>query len=127
MWYTCHDPQLLHLASVGVATLSCVLRLAVRILDCRLLGCAIVYLVDYLSFSCCSESRSALSAAQRDVYKRQGMLILVIIFQEEIRRFLITLGSTNRWRFLRKTVSYTHLDVYKRQRYHIDLKKKTDL
>ena len=31
-----------------------------------------------------------------------GMLILVIIFQEEIRRFLITLGSTNRWRFLRK-------------------------
>lgn len=30
-----------------------------------------------------------------------GMLILVIIFQEEIRRFLITLGSTNRWRFLR--------------------------
>ena len=31
-----------------------------------------------------------------------GMLILVIIFQEEIRRFLITLGSTHRWRFLRK-------------------------
>lgn len=30
------------------------------------------------------------------------MLILVIIFQEEIRRFLITLGSTHRWRFLRK-------------------------
>ena len=31
-----------------------------------------------------------------------GMIILVIIFQEEIRRFLITLGSTHRWRFLRK-------------------------
>ena len=31
-----------------------------------------------------------------------GILILVIIFQEEIRRFLITLGSTHRWRFLRK-------------------------
>ena len=30
------------------------------------------------------------------------MIIIVILFQEEIRRFLNMLGSTGRWRFLRK-------------------------
>ena len=34
-----------------------------------------------------------------------GVLALIILFQDDIRRFLVTLGS----------VSYTHLDVYKRQ------------
>ena len=29
-----------------------------------------------------------------------GLLVLVVLFQEEIRRFLIELGSRNRWKFL---------------------------
>lgn len=35
-----------------------------------------------------------------DTFMNIGILIVVILFQEEIRRFLIELGSRNRWKFL---------------------------
>ena len=35
-----------------------------------------------------------------DIFMNIGILIVVILFQEEIRRFLIELGSRNRWKFL---------------------------
>ena len=57
-----------------------------------------------------------------------GVIALIVIFQPEIRRFLLHLGSryasANRGSFFRRlfknrggvnAVSYTHLDVYKRQ------------
>jgi uncharacterized protein (TIGR00159 family) len=37
-----------------------------------------------------------------DKFMSIGLLILVILFQEQIKRFLVDLGSHRRWRFLRK-------------------------
>ena len=37
-----------------------------------------------------------------DTFMSIGLLILVIIFQDQIKRFLIDLGSQRRWRFLAK-------------------------
>lgn len=41
-----------------------------------------------------------LLGAIMDMFMNIGILIIVILFQEEIRRFLIELGSRNRWKFL---------------------------
>lgn len=41
-----------------------------------------------------------------DKFMSIGMLILVIIFQDQIKRFLVDLGSHNRWRFIRKLISH---------------------
>ena len=41
-----------------------------------------------------------LLGAIMDTFMNIGILVRVILFQEEIRRFLIELGSRNRWRFL---------------------------
>ena len=41
-----------------------------------------------------------LLGAIMDTFMNIGILVIVILFQEEIRRFLIELGSRNRWRFL---------------------------
>lgn len=46
-----------------------------------------------------------------------GVLILVIIFQEEIRRFLTALGSTQRWSFLRKMFKGQQQNSNEEQRY----------
>ncbi len=46
-----------------------------------------------------------------------GVLILVIIFQEEIRRFLTALGSTRRWGFLRKIFKGQQQNGNEEQRY----------
>lgn len=46
-----------------------------------------------------------------------GVLILVIIFQEEIRRFLTALGSTQRWSFLRKIFKGQQQNSNEEQRY----------
>lgn len=35
-----------------------------------------------------------------DKFMSLGLLVLVVLFQDEIRRFLIELGSRNRWKFL---------------------------
>ena len=37
-----------------------------------------------------------------DKFMSIGLLILVILFQEQIKRFLVELGSHRDWRFLRK-------------------------
>lgn len=37
-----------------------------------------------------------------DKFMSIGLLILVILFQDQIKRFLVELGSNRRWRFLRK-------------------------
>jgi uncharacterized protein (TIGR00159 family) len=41
-----------------------------------------------------------------DKFMNIGLLILVILFQEQIKRFLVDLGSHHRWRFLRKLVQH---------------------
>lgn len=37
-----------------------------------------------------------------DKFINMGMLILVLLFQEQIKRFLLEIGSHNRWRFIRR-------------------------
>lgn len=37
-----------------------------------------------------------------------GLIILVILFQDQIKRFLVELGNHNRWRFLRRMFSHHH-------------------
>lgn len=37
-----------------------------------------------------------------DKFMNIGLLILVILFQDQIKRFLVELGSHNRWQFLKK-------------------------
>ena len=41
-----------------------------------------------------------------DKFMNIGLLILVIIFQDQIKRFLVELGSHRRWNFLRKIFSH---------------------
>lgn len=37
-----------------------------------------------------------------------GLIILVILFQEQIKRFLVELGNHNRWRFLKNLFKHNH-------------------
>lgn len=37
-----------------------------------------------------------------------GLIILVILFQEQIKRFLVELGNRNRWRFIRRLLHSHH-------------------
>ncbi len=41
-----------------------------------------------------------------DKFMSIGLLILVILFQEQIKRFLVELGSHKRWGFLRKALNH---------------------
>lgn len=41
-----------------------------------------------------------------DKFMSIGVLILVILFQDQIKRFLVELGSHHRWRFLRKVLRH---------------------
>lgn len=41
-----------------------------------------------------------------DKFMSIGLLILVILFQDQIKRFLVDLGSHKRWRFLRRLLSH---------------------
>lgn len=45
-----------------------------------------------------------------DKFMSIGLLILVIIFQDQIKRFLVLLGSQRRWGFLRKLMRHTDQD-----------------
>lgn len=45
-----------------------------------------------------------------DKFMSIGLLILVIIFQDQIKRFLVELGSHKRWKFLRKMFFKRHND-----------------
>ena len=42
-----------------------------------------------------------------DKFMSIGLLILVIIFQDQIKRFLVVLGSKRRWGFLRKVMGHS--------------------
>ncbi len=49
-----------------------------------------------------------------DKFMSIGLLILVILFQDQIKRFLVDLGSHKRWRFLRTIFSH-HREVRDQQ------------
>lgn len=40
-----------------------------------------------------------------DMFINIGLLVIVILFQDQIKRFLVELGSNKRWRFLRRIFS----------------------
>lgn len=44
-----------------------------------------------------------------DRFMAIGLIVLVILFQDQIRRFLIDLGSHRRWRFLRKVLRHDEM------------------
>lgn len=46
-----------------------------------------------------------------DKFMSIGLLILVILFQDQIKRFLVELGSHRRWRFLRKLFKHNTEEV----------------
>ncbi|MBR6757562.1 MAG: diadenylate cyclase CdaA [Bacteroidaceae bacterium] len=58
----------------------------------------IAFLVVWVIFRLILDMR--LIGSIMDTFMNIGILIVVILFQEEIRRFLIELGSRNRWKFL---------------------------
>ena len=41
-----------------------------------------------------------------DKFMNIGLLVLVILFQDQLKRFLVDLGSHKRWRFLRRLFSH---------------------
>lgn len=43
-----------------------------------------------------------------DKFMSIGLLVLVILFQDQIKRFLVELGDHKRWRFLRKLFHHDH-------------------
>jgi len=45
-----------------------------------------------------------------DKFMSIGLLVLVILFQDQIKRFLVELGDHKRWRFLRKLFHHGHGD-----------------
>ncbi|MCC8119857.1 MAG: diadenylate cyclase CdaA [Bacteroidales bacterium] len=49
-----------------------------------------------------------------DKFMSIGVLVLVILFQDQIKRFLVDLGSHKRWRFLRQIFSH-HKEVRDQQ------------
>lgn len=46
-----------------------------------------------------------------DKFMSIGLLILVILFQDQIKRFLVELGSHHRWRFLRNIFSHHKKEI----------------
>lgn len=45
-----------------------------------------------------------------DKFMSIGLLVLVILFQDQIKRFLVELGDHKRWRFLRKLFHHSRTD-----------------
>lgn len=45
-----------------------------------------------------------------DKFMAIGLIILVILFQDQIKRFLVELGSQRRWQFLRKLFHHSHTE-----------------
>lgn len=52
-----------------------------------------------------------------DKFMNIGLLILVIIFQDQIKRFLVELGSQRRWRFFKKL--FHHKEAKETDRSHV--------
>ena len=44
-----------------------------------------------------------------DKFINIGLIIIVILFQEQIKKFLVELGSKKRWSFFRKIFSYVRI------------------
>lgn len=51
-----------------------------------------------------------------DQFMSIGLLILVILFQDQIKRFLVELGSQKRWHFLRNIFHSHHVELENDQR-----------
>ena len=43
-----------------------------------------------------------------DNFMSIGLLVLVILFQDQIKRFLVELGSRKRWRLLKSLLHHSH-------------------
>lgn len=54
-----------------------------------------------------------------DKFMSIGLLILVILFQDQIKRFLVELGDHKRWRFLRKFFHHDKVEQSERTRRQI--------
>lgn len=54
-----------------------------------------------------------------DKFMSIGLLVLVIIFQDQIKRFLVELGDHKRWRFLRNLFHHSHDDGEARNRKYV--------
>ena len=46
-----------------------------------------------------------------DKFMSIGLLILVILFQDQIKRFLVELGYHKRWRFMRNIFSHNKMEL----------------
>lgn len=46
-----------------------------------------------------------------DKFMNIGLLVLVILFQDQLKRFLVELGSQKRWRFLRKLFNHQSKEI----------------
>lgn len=51
-----------------------------------------------------------------DKFMNIGLLILVILFQEQIKRFLVVLGSQRRWKFLTSLFHHRHYNPREEER-----------
>ena len=49
-----------------------------------------------------------------DKFMSIGLIVLVILFQDQIKRFLIDLGSQDKWRFLRRL--FQHQDEERKKK-----------
>ncbi|MDE7469895.1 MAG: diadenylate cyclase CdaA [Paramuribaculum sp.] len=49
-----------------------------------------------------------------DKFMSIGLLVIVILFQDQIKRFLVALGDHKRWRFLRRLFHHTRRDENER-------------
>ena len=52
-----------------------------------------------------------LTGTSLDKFMNIGLLVLVILFQDQIKRFLVELGSHRRWRFIKKLFSMKKTDA----------------
>lgn len=51
-----------------------------------------------------------------DKFMSIGLIVLVIIFQDQIKRFLIDIGSQGRWKYLRRLFRHEHVDEHEHNR-----------
>lgn len=54
-----------------------------------------------------------------DQFMGIGLLVLVILFQDQIKRFLVALGDHKRWRFLKKMFHHTDVSATDRTRRNV--------
>ncbi len=62
-----------------------------------------------------------LMGAILDRFISVGFLVMVILFQDDIRRFLVALGSNRGWKFVAKVFSRKGADIEGRQKYVVPI------